>query len=174
MAGSLIKDMQDDSFLLVIIDEKEYLRKLSEIVKSVEKTKTKICYVCLNTPYRSIAEQFKMVGINTKNFFFIDGVSRARHPSDELCTFVSSPSNAAELESAIKDAVEKKKCSTIVFDTISTLLVYQDSFSILNMTNNLQKKSQHIRKIFLVVKERPSDLRFIKDLGMFADKIMKM
>ncbi len=174
MPGSLIEDMQDNNFLLVIMDEKEYMHELSEIIKSVEKTKTRICYVCLNTPYRSIAEQFKTIGINTKNFFFVDGVSRICRPSEKNCIFVSAPSNVAELDSAIKNAVEKKKCSTIVFDTISTLLVYQDSLSILHMTNNFSLESKKVKKIFLVIKERRQDSSFIKDLRMFADKVREV
>ena len=84
----------------------------------------------------------------------------------------------AEIRAAVVDAIERRGCSAIVFDTVSTLLIYQQNSSIVSFTNSLlsEKKQENTKKLF-IKDDRTSegDLDVLtKDLEMFADKKIDM
>jgi hypothetical protein len=180
MQTNLVQEIAKSKFLLILLEEKEYAAKLQEVIKSVEKTKTRICYVCLSKPYLDVMEDIKKQGLNPKDFFFIDVLSshyREQEPADN-CIFVSAPTNLATIRIAIKKAVEEKECSVILFDTISTLLIYQETSSIVKFTHSIlaDEKQEHAKKLFIVLKggtiPSKENKTLLKDLSMFADKTL--
>jgi len=180
MPMDLIQEIANNKFLLILLEEKEYAKKLQEIMKSSEKTKTKICYVCLSKPYRDVMEDIEKQGFNVNDFFFIDVLSshyKEQEPVDN-CIFVSSPANLAAVRYAIRKAVEEKKCSVILLDTISTLLVYQETSSIVKFTHSIltDEKQENTKKLFIVLKNGAvpgkENKNLVKDLSMFADKTL--
>ena len=66
----------------------------------------------------------------------------------------------------------------LIFDTISSLLMYEQSNDIIKFTNDLsmERKHQEINKVFIVLKEQSilqeQNANFIKDVGMFMDKVI--
>ena len=180
MQTDLIKEIAKNKFLLILLEEKEYAKKLQEIMRSAEKTRTKICYVCLSKPYKDVMEDIRRQGFNVKDFFFVDVLSshyKEQEPSDN-CIFVSSPTNLAAVRVAIKKAVEDEKCSVILFDTISTLLIYQETSSIVKFTHCIltDEKQEQAKKLFIVIKggaiPGKDNKTLVKDLSMFADKTL--
>jgi hypothetical protein len=182
MSTDLFEEIVRNKFLLILLKEEEYLQKLENIIKSIEKTKTKICYVCLNKPYTDVVEDLRDKGINTTDFFFIDVLtSHYKEPEPvENCTFVPAPTDLTAIRVAIKKAVEEKKHGVILFDTISTLLVYQKTFSIVKFTHHLLTDDSHedVKKLFIALKGDDVPIedsqRLIKDLTMFADKTLDL
>lgn len=177
----LLKEIIENRFLLVLLQEAQYLEKLKEIIKSVGKTKTKICYICLSRPYEDVVNDLKAEGIIIDDFLFIDVLtSHYKEPEDtENCVFLSSPTDLDSLMREVKRAVEEEECSVIVLDTVSTLLIYQESFSIIKFTHNLvANEKTETKKLFIVLKggEVPSEDNdsLVKDLEMFADKKLDM
>lgn len=180
MTVDLFQEIIRNKFLLILMGEKEYLSKLEEIIKSVEKTRTKICYVCLSKPYADVVEDLKKKGIGAADFFFIDVLtSHYREPEPAAnCIFVPSPTDLTKIRVAIRKAIEDKKCSVVLLDTISTLLIYQQTSSIVKFTHNLlaEEKQENVKKVFIVLKEEgvptEENQRLVKDLTMFADKTL--
>jgi hypothetical protein len=179
---NLIKEITSNKFLLILMNEEHYPEKMDELIKVVEKSKTKICYVCLSKPYEYVVAEFRDKGLNLKDFFFIDVLSShfsKPKPRDD-CIFVSSPSNLDGVKEAVATAVKTKKCSVVVFDTISTLLIYEPNFSIVKFTNSLitEKSHEFTTKLFVILKGDHSivdDVNLLtKDLEMLADKKIDM
>ncbi len=174
----MLQEIEKNEFLLILLEEKKYQQKLEDIIRSVKKSKTTICYVCLSKPYKDVIDGLKDMGINPDNFFFIDVLtSHYKEPSPTRnCVFLSSPNNLESIKAAIIMAIEDKNCSVIIFDTISTLLIYEQSFSVVRFTHNLvsEKKQENVKKLFIIIKggNIPSnDIDSLtKDLEMFADK----
>ena len=182
MTLDLLHEIESNKFLIILMEEKEYLSKLEEIIKSVEKTRTKICYVCLSKTVKDVAEDLKNKGFRTSDFFFID-VLTSHYQEPEMrsnCIFVRSPNNLASIRVAIKKAVDEKNCSVILFDTISTLLIYQQTHTVVDFTHHLisEDAKENIKKLFIVLKHDTVTVeeseRLTKDLGMFADKTISM
>lgn len=182
MIKDLLQEIVKNKFLLILLGEKEYISRLEEIIKSVEKTKTRICYVCLSKPYLDVMGDLEGKGIDTTDFFFIDVLtSHYKEPKPiDNCIFVKEPADLTAIRVAVKRAVEEKECSVILFDTISTLLIYQETSSIVKFTHHLlaEEKRENIKKLFIVLKgdniSVEENKRLAKDLAMFADKTLDM
>jgi hypothetical protein len=118
--------------------------------------------------------------LNVNDFFFIDVLSSHYKEQDPVdnCIFISAPTNLTAIRAAIMKAVDEKKCSVILFDTISTLLVYQETSSIVKFTHYLlaDEKQEYAKKLFIVLKggtiPSKENKTLLKDLTMFADKTL--
>jgi predicted PP-loop superfamily ATPase len=175
---NIIEEITQNKFLLILLNEQQYMKKLYEIVKMVENSKNKICYVCLSKPYKNILTDLNENKINTKFFFFIDVLSShyAKPEPKNNCIFLDSPTNLKSVKDAITMAIEKENCNVLLFDTISTLLIYQGTFPILRFTHSLM--IENAKKIFIVLKKdavpEEENKKLIKDLEMFADKTLDL
>ena len=179
MSINLLKEITENKFLLIMLEESQYISKLEEIIKSIKKTN--ICYVCLSTPYTDVIEELKKKGIATTNFFFIDTLtSHYREPKPvDNCIFVKAPTDMAAIRIAIRKVVEEKKCNVILFDTISTFLIYQETSSIVKFTHSLltDEKHKNIKKLFVIIKDSSrleENQKLVSDLTMFADKTIDL
>ena len=52
-----IEEMKDDKFWIIHLPETEYIPKMKEILKSVEKSSEKIGYICFNKLYSDVIEE---------------------------------------------------------------------------------------------------------------------
>ncbi|MCX6817399.1 MAG: hypothetical protein NTU57_00905 [Candidatus Aenigmarchaeota archaeon] len=178
MVLDLIKEITSNRFLIIMMEESEYTARMEEIINGVEKTKTKICYVCLSKPVKDVKEELSKQGFNLSDFFFIDVLTSHYHDPEPCkdCFFVRSPRDLAAIRVAIKEAVEKKSCSVILFDTISTLLIYQQTSSVVSFTHSIMSDDtkENVKKLFILLKQdtipQEENDKLMKDLGMFADK----
>jgi archaellum biogenesis ATPase FlaH len=182
MAFDLLREIVKNKFLLFLMEEKEYVRKLEEIIKSVGKTKTKICYVCMSKPYADVSKELEDRGIDISNFFFIDVLTsyyKEPEPAGN-CVFVRNPNDFAAIRAAISRTISEKQCNVILFDTISTMLIYQETSSIVKFTHHLlsERGQENVKKLFIVLKHdtvpMEENQKLVKDLGMFADKTLDL
>jgi len=169
-------------FILVVLNEEQYINHLHKIVRSVKKSNNKICYVCLSRPYKDIMNDLKKNDIDIKFFFFIDVLSShyEKLKSQRNCMFLESPRNLDLIKKAIETTIEKEKCNVLLIDTISALLIYQGSFSILKFTNSIttENKEKKVEKIFIALKKdsvpERENKELLSDLKMFADKTLDL
>ncbi len=177
---NLIKNLSQNKLLLLILKENQYLAHLSKIVKSMNHSKSNICYACLNRPYKDLIEDIKKEDINFNRFFFIDTLSShyTKQSPVKNCIFIEEPIKLINIQSAISGLVNKEKCSIIIIDTIPDLLDFESTFSITQFTHNLATEKRYKNKIFIVLKENEALEEYAntltEDLSMFADNIVEM
>jgi hypothetical protein len=179
---NLVQEISKNKFLLVLLKENQYTTELNKIIKLIKKTHTRIGYVCLNKPYRDAVNDLKDKNININSFFFIDTLSShyAEPEPAKNCIFLKEPVKLIDIKKAIKEAVSKHKCSVIIFDTVSTLLIYESTFSIMKFTNELVvgEEIENASKVYIVLKESEAakeDVdRLTNDLSMIADKTIDL
>jgi archaellum biogenesis ATPase FlaH len=172
----------ENKFILVLLRSKSYTSALQKVIRMVKKDNGKICYVCLSKPYADVIEDFKEAKLDCSNFVFIDTLSSLHYGLKPVknCIFVSGPESLKELRKAVKEAVKKYKCEAIIFDTISTLLVYQQTHSIVKFTHELliDESQKEANKVYIVLKEegvyKNESTKLINDLNLFADKIVEL
>lgn len=177
-----LKSLTQEKFILVILNNEQYIDKLYKTIKSIEKTKNKICYICLSRPYRYVLNDLKKSGLNPNSFFFIDCLSGYYKKPGHVrnCLFLDLPINLESIKKAIDKVVKKEKCSVLLFDTISTMLIYQESFCILKFTHSLivEKKEENVKKIFIVLEKdtvpQKESKELTADLSMMADKTLEL
>jgi len=177
----LFSKTSENKFVLAFLQNKNYLEELHKIVAGRKKDHAKICYVCLSKPYAEIIEDFKNEKINCNDFFFVDTLSSLSYnlPPVKNCIFVSKPDDLSGIKKSIKKAIEKYGCQTVVFDTISTLLIYQQAHSIVRFTHEMliDETQKTVDKVYLVLKEtgvyKGENTKLINDLRLFADKVVE-
>jgi len=178
----LFQGITESKFTLVLMDEEQYERKLLDMVRKVHEKSSKICYICLSRPYTDIVEMLSEKGITTDKFFFIDVLSShyGSKKNVENCIFVEDPSKIVNIQVAIAKAIAEHNCDYLIFDTISSLLMYEQNHDIVKFTHKLitESKHQNINKVYVVMKTLdllPNENRaLIKDVGMFADRTIDM
>lgn len=126
LSSSMAKqgDMKDGNIYLSVLSDDHYAQCLLEVVHQLQH-KT-VCFVTLNKTAASLQHTFAMNNISPKDVFFIDTVSRAIGHTTEMdnVLYVSSPSSFTELSLAISEALRTGVFDTIVFDSLSTLSIY--------------------------------------------------
>ncbi|MCD6590869.1 MAG: hypothetical protein J7K72_02760 [Candidatus Aenigmarchaeota archaeon] len=170
------KEILKNKTLLIILDEEQYEKKIGDVLRSLGKLHKKVCYVCLNKPYKDVMEDLKKQKVNINNFFFIDVLSSYYHDrkSSRNCVFIHTPTDFISIINALVKAVKEKGCEVVVFDTISTFLIYKQNYVILKFTHKvLENLKGDSRNVLITIKG--GDLlneereKLIKDLMMFAN-----
>jgi archaellum biogenesis ATPase FlaH len=177
----IMNQVGKNEFVVVVTNETQYPTILSETLKNAKKYDFKICYICLNKTYDDAMDEMKKVDISTDNFIFVDTLSSHYQvrKDTENCFFVSSPCAMDEIHNAIIKSIDEKKCKLIIFDTISTLLIYKESQDILKFTNRLmmeiKKKMDGIIYIYVILEIdvlKDENRKLISDFYMFAEKML--
>lgn len=92
----------------------------------LEEKNSRGIYVTLNKPVTVLAKELEGKKIDSKRLFFIDGITGTTAKKEEPENFVilSGPTALTELSIEITKAKETGKFDFLLFDTISTLLIY--------------------------------------------------
>lgn len=163
----------DNSIILIVVPKEQYLAKTIEILKDLESSMEKICYVCLTQPYSTLSDFFKKNNISESKFRFVDVMTNTVQDakSTQDCAFVSGPSALTEIGVAFSKMSENTNASLI--DSITTLLVYENENSVIRFTHSLMTKTRllSMKAVFIALKE-DTNTNLIKDIHMFSDKVI--
>ncbi len=174
MKKNIDKDIRKNDIIVFLIPNKKYSAVLADIIKTVSKSYKKICYVSLNKPCYTVVKDFSEARADTKKLFFIDCVSQNAKQSKGInVSYVSSPKALTELNIAINKVLGIQKTELMVFDSLSTLLVYQQTMTIIKFVHSIIStlRNNGSKAVFLCLKEDiKTDL--VKDISMFADKVV--
>jgi len=174
--------LMEPNFLLILLSEDQYMDSVCDIVRSFEKTKNKICYVCLSKKHADVLCELKKNGIDTDRFIFIDTLSShyGLPPPENNCIYLYTPNDLDLIKTTMDDIIEKEKCGIFLIDTISDLLSYRETFFILKFAHNLTigHDKKRIKKLFIALKDgvilENENRELINDLRLFADKVIEL
>ena len=166
------KELEKNSTLLLIFSSDEHTH-LDEIIKHIKDKK--ICFVSLSRTYDMVQSNLKNLGVDSKNLFVIDAVtatfSRSKPPPNTL--FVPSPDALTDLNIAIIETIKDHKCDYMIFDSLSTLLTYQEDHLVARFTDYVISKVKDLkaRAIFTCL-EADSEKQAIKEISLHTDKVL--
>ncbi|MBU0756972.1 MAG: hypothetical protein KKF44_02820 [Nanoarchaeota archaeon] len=173
---SISEDIADSQIMLFVSSKIKYNSVMEILQPELEKTCQKIGYITLNKPFMTIISDLKKKNLDTSKFYFVDAITATVQspPQADNCIFVSSPTALTDMGLSYSSLFNEKDCDLVFFDTISTLIVYQDIGSVIKFVHNLITKARVMNKkaAFLALKEDSEEL--IKDLTMFVDKIIEI
>ncbi len=169
----LEKNIKDGQIVVFSVPQSNYEDGLEEVVSSVFAVSKSICFVAMNKPYATLGTMFKAKGLDLGKVTFIDCVTgRVSKDKTYNVVSVSSPKALTELSITMSQTM-KKDFDFIIFDSLSTLLVYGDSITAIKFVHSIVSKIRETKKkmIFMVLKE-DSATDLMKDISMFVDKII--
>jgi len=172
----VLRKLKKGEILLLVISEKSHLEIMVKLTEKICKTFEKVCYVTLNKPYTTLIKFFKKRGIDVSRIFFIDTVSAQGVENDqEPVVCVSSPRALTELNIAIKNVVEVGKIECVIFDSLSTLLIYEKPHVVMKFIHSIISdfRSRSTACVLTVIRSDLSE-NVIKDIALFVDGISKV
>ncbi len=177
-----LSKVSDKEIALILSDEKKYFATNLKILDILtNKFKEKGIYVTVNRPFESLNEVLKKNKINTKNIFFIDAITLTiSGEAKEVpnCLFINSPNSLTELGIALGEAfnsMKQKEDRFIFFDSLSTLLIYNQSKSVSKFAHFLTGKMREWKiKGVLISLQKNVDENLIAQVSQFCDKIIEV
>jgi archaellum biogenesis ATPase FlaH len=171
----LKKELDVNDIFLMVLHKDTYSESLLEIIELLKGKR--ICYVTLNKTAESIHKALLSNKIPVENVFFIDAVSEginADHDQDNIVT-VSSPAALTELSIAISEAIKSKYFDVFVFDSLSTLNVYDKHEAVEIFTFEIMNriKAEAENGIFTCL-EADLNTELVKNCFMHVDKVLRL
>ncbi len=177
VASDLDSIIKDNQVIVFAVSPQDFSGQLQDIARAMASCRKGVCYVSLNKPHQNIKSGLEKAGVDTEKFFYIDAVSSkagSTEPSQGV-SYVSSPQALTELSIAITKGTGLWKADSVLFDSLSTLLVYEGASSVLkfmhSVINSLRVKG--LSCVFTVLKPDLKD-EIAKDVGMFADRVEEL
>ncbi len=181
----LVKELnkvKKEEIVLILSDEKKYLETNLKILNTLtNKLDEKGIYVTVNRPFDSLNKLLEKNKIKTKNIFFIDAITltvvgEAKEVPN--CLFINSPNSLTELGIALGEAfsaMKKKEDRFIFFDSLSTLLIYNQSKSVAKFAHFLTGRMRQWKiKGVLISLQKHVDARLIAQVSQFCDRIIEV
>ena len=162
---------------LLIVQRENYNDIALGITAETSRESNRICYVTLNKTYNAILQMLKDKGIETKNFFFIDTITPTlmtvkETPRVSFVESLGSGSSLGDLMNEIRSLVIGSQVDTIIFDSLSSLIIYIGEEKTLWWLNDLISfLEKNNISILLFALEGDADNRVIKQIGMRVDKL---
>lgn len=164
--------------VILVIPNNKYSSKILEVSKYFSKNFKASCYVSLNKPINTLMSSLKKSKVKADNFLVIDGITKSANPKAEIpdnCICVSSASALTEMSIAIKQTIKTGQFEGLLFDSLSTLLIYNKSGPVGKFAHDLVNKikAQGMTAVFTALKG-DTDSQLLKEMGLFVDKVINL
>ncbi len=172
---NLLKEIKANQNLVLELERGSYKLGVLTVNKTLSSKFKPIAYITLTKPAKAIMETLEKEGVNLKNYHFIDCVSKRSglEGSVEKTVFVAGPTSLTELGIAITKLIKEKKPGLLIFDSISSLLIYNDELKAVKFLHFLMThiKGTNAKAVYLIMR---SDLgkKVVRELELFADSII--
>lgn len=150
------------------------------IVKTMEKKGCHLIIITTNQPYSVLKKNYERAEIDFSRLYFIDAITSyviGTNPQGEQnVMFISSPSNRTDLGIAINKTLDKfsEKSPCVLFDSVSTMLLYLPSGTISKFIHYLSNRLRLIDTpgFFLAV-GKGLDPMMVSNLTTFMDETIQ-
>ncbi|MEM0360704.1 MAG: ATPase domain-containing protein [Candidatus Diapherotrites archaeon] len=173
--------LEEDQIVLIVVKATDYLKVNLEILSYLVKKKSNECvYVTLNRPYENLVALFEKNGIDPKKFYFIDTISAttgAKTSERANVSFIASPHGLTEISISLNKAIDALKGENkfLFFDSISTLLVYNQAGTVTKFAHFLIGKMRTLRlKGIFISLEKETEEHLINQMCQFVDKVINL
>lgn len=178
MSLDLKKEIGFNSSVTLVIPNEVYIKTITDIAKQLSLNYSRILYVSLNKIYMPLVKALQANNVDISKFFFIDGITKTAiaDPGDiPNCYFVSGPDKITELGIAIQKVVTLQKSEVLLFDSLSTLLVYKNVQIVKQFVHSIVGQVSASNCVVLTTcLEGNIENDLIKDLSMFVDNIVHL
>ncbi len=172
------KQLEENQVLLLVIPNEHYSSDILEITGNLSQTSKSICYVSLNRLYQPLIRKMQENNIDVRKFFIIDGITKTaipNPPKTERCEYIPAPNALTDLNLAIAKTSCDFNIDTLIFDSLSTILIYERDDTITKFIHFLiiKLRSLDIKCVFTCLKG-DTDTGVIKALSMFVDVVLRL
>lgn len=169
------KEIRKNNVVVFLIPSKIYQDGVLHVTKTIANRFSKILYICLNNPAERLIDTLNQKNIDAEKFLFIDAVTKKvkTNISGHNTSYISSPKNFEKFKNELNQIIEKEKLECIIFDSLSTMLIYQDDITVIRFAYDLITKIKVARGSGqFICLEEDIDSALVNGIAMFADKVV--
>lgn len=167
----------DKPIALTLVDPMRYQEAVLGVVRYFAGKSPQGVYVTLNKPFSVLTKNFEKAGIPSSSLFFVDGITNVPAlEEDESHTCLGSGIDLSNLCIGISRAVGKlKEEKFLLLDSLSTLLIYNDSKAVSKFAHLLTEKMRRWNtQGSLLTVEMNAEKDVVSQLAPFCDKVVKI
>ncbi|MCQ1538756.1 hypothetical protein FTO68_07135 [Methanocalculus taiwanensis] len=172
-------EAEESGIYLYISDPARLKQTNLEIVTSLTRKEYACIIVTTNIPSSLLTKLYTKNNIPMDRIHFIDAITKyslGKVPGDQPnTTFTSNPGNLTELSIAISEALKRRNGDTaLIFDSISTLLIYLSSPNISKFIHFITNKIRllDIRAVYLSA-EKGLDPLLLTQISSIVDEVVE-
>ncbi len=170
-----LKELEENNVILLILASEQYNKTCNDVAG--ELSGKKVVYINFNKTYFSLKEMFEKKGVDLTNFVFVDGITKTiknTADSTEGCYYVTSPQALTEISIKLSKLLNHR-FDFVIFDSITNLLTYNNKNNVIKFVSNTvaRVKENKTKSIFYALSLTEQEA-IIKEVGMFADKIINL
>jgi len=164
--------------ILVVIPFENFIYKIIDILKEVYSGEEKICYVTLNKPYKALTSIMQERGFPLDRVIIIDAITKTviKQPAvTRNCIFISSPIAYPELATAIESVMTTQKIGAIIFDSISTLMIFESEQNTVNYARQIiDWAAMYKCESLMAFLKEDSNKDIMQHLSALVDKVISL
>jgi hypothetical protein len=167
------KEISASQIIISILPEEPLQATRLEIFKSLIANSKNFCCISFSKPYTTLMAEFKSCGIDTA--FIIDTLTTSVHQPPKVadCIFIQSPSSLTDISVAVSKVMAEKPQVNLVLDSLSSLLLYENQYTLIKFLHNLINKVRLANsKLVVLVLRKDAECKLLKDLEMFVDSVI--
>jgi KaiC/GvpD/RAD55 family RecA-like ATPase len=176
-----LKSVPKDFIVLINVPADKYLQTNIEVLKVLANDNNLPgLYITVNKPYPTMKRILEDKGVNTKNLYFIDAISKSSSGEtvrDNRVMYLDTPQNLTGLGVAMGEIVRSMPESDkfLFLDSLSTLLLYHNAGTVAKFSHFLtgRMRTWGLRGVLLSV-EKEADPELTSHLTQFCDAVITL
>jgi len=166
--------------ILLIVSAKKYLEVSLDVLKHYCNAQKSSCvYVSVNKTYSNLMNLIKKKSINSDKLFVIDAITpHSAEPKDaENAIFIGNPRALTDISISATSAINNlpKGERVLFFDSLSTLLVYNDAGTVTKFSHFLINKMKEWKISGVIISlEKETDAKLSSQLSQFVDRVVEI
>lgn len=169
--------LQNNSILLVVPPEQYKSVSLSAL-KQIYLVTNKMGYISLNKIINPLRKFMSTNGIDVDKLYFVDSVTKTVIGNPQTytnCIYVPSPHDLTKMSIAITKMLKRFSPNFVIFDSVSTLLIYEQSeVSTQFLHSQINKISAHGSKSLFLCLQGNKEEEVIRSLSLIVDLVVKV
>ncbi|MBN1793043.1 hypothetical protein JW826_05155 [Candidatus Woesearchaeota archaeon] len=173
---NLAEELKRNKSILIVIPTQEYSMAIMDLSLQLSNNYSRLAYISMNKMITPLKRSFEDNDIDVKKFFFIDAITKTaipNPPSDPNVAFIPAPNDLTKLSIQITKVLQTFDPDCIIFDSLSTLLIYEDNTITSQFMHSLVNKINAfgIRAVFTCL-NGDKEMQLVRDLSLVVDKVI--
>jgi len=167
-----IDSIQKNKNTVISINPNEYLATSNELMKQLT-GQGKTLVINMTNSIEALEKKIEEQGGNLENSSYICVSNNPNQKENPRCEFITRQSDLTALGIRLNKSLSKNQNKFMIFDSVSTLLVYNDQVKTIKFLNFVMSKirDSNTSAVYIVMKE---DFKKIaSSISLFADNIIE-
>lgn len=175
-----LEGLPDSYLVILVVSLKDYTATAIELVRLFQKDGSEGIYFTINKAVEGLCALLEHSQVDCSKIHFVDAITNVAGRKEVYTKnsyYLESPTDLIEIDTKIDELLSQPntKRNFLVFDSISTLLIYNHPEAVEKFCHSLIGKirGKKVRAVFLMVRSE-KDKGTLEAISQFCDKAIEM